>query len=418
MKSLQEIINERVAFGAWCVFEPELTDLERCKRAADMGLDYGYATITPENYQQVLDNCEKAGLRILAFVPGVQNLPADRSYMIEKIIAPFKNHPAYAGAALRDEPGVADFPRLKMHTDSHRAAAPDKIAMVNLFPMYASKDQLGGVNYTTYVNRFAEEVDDEILSYDFYPLYGQDGVGTWVQDNYLRNFEIVAREARRHGSQLWYFIMTLAFNYILRDPGEKDVRFQIFCALSFGARVIQLFTYGTPGNGDAYFEDSIIDRNGKATTRYDINKKIIAEINSRTGRHAPYTWVGCMTRGKEKNDMGHEFDVVFPGGIVHKTRLAGTYMDMDHELKAFASVKDFSGDAPLLMGCFEKDGGEAFTLVNMTDPGKDRAVHGKVAFAGPVKLRVSGMRETYEVDCDGVWDVTLDAGEGVFVEIL
>ena len=31
-------------------------------------------------------------------MPGVQNLPADRSYMIEKIIAPFKNHPAYAGA--------------------------------------------------------------------------------------------------------------------------------------------------------------------------------------------------------------------------------------------------------------------------------------------------------------------------------
>ena len=418
MKSLQEIINERVAFGAWCVFEEELKDPEKCRRAAELGLDFGYTPISPENYQTILKNCEEAGMRVMAFVSGVTNLPADQSYLLERIISDYKSSPAYAGTALRDEPGVADFPRLKKHLASHRQAAPDKIGLINLFPMYASSDQLGGVDYETYISRFAAEVDDAILSYDFYPLYGQEAGKSWIQDDYLRNFEIVAREAQKRGSQMWFFIQTLAFNYALRDPDENDLRWQIFCALSFGARVIQLFTYGTPANGDEYFEDSLIDRAGDKTFRYDIAQKVIAEFNGWTGRYVPYRWAGAMTRGKGKSDMGREFDVVFPGGIVHKRRLRGSYMDLDHELCAFAPVKDFSGDAPLLMGCFEKKGGAAFTLVNMADPGTPRKARCAVDFTGPVKLRVSGRKETYEADCAGRWEVELDRGEGLFAEIV
>ena len=41
MKSLQEIINERVAFGAWCVFEEELMDPVKCRRAPGLSMRNG-----------------------------------------------------------------------------------------------------------------------------------------------------------------------------------------------------------------------------------------------------------------------------------------------------------------------------------------------------------------------------------------
>ena len=417
MKTLQEIIGERVAFGAWSVYEDELIDPARCRRVAEVGLDFGYASLSQRNRETILSNCEQSGLRVMAFVDEIMRLPADHSYRMPSLLEPYVSSPAYAGTALRDEPGVADFPRLRRHLDAHRKAAPEKIGLVNLFPIYANSDQLGGVDYETYISRFASEVDDRILSYDSYPLYGQGGQA-WLQDDYLRNFEIVARQAQKTGSQLWFFIQTLSFNYTHRDPGERDLRWQIFCAMSFGTRVIQLFTYGTPPNGDEYFEDALIDRAGNRTPRYDMAKNIIAEFNRWTGRYVPYRWVGAMTRGRETEHRQREYDVIFPGGICRKHALMGTYMDMEHELTAFSPVVDFSGDAPLLMGCFEKNGGEAFTLVNMTDPAQGRSAHANLRFAGPARLMVSGKGGTSQVEVPAEWNVTLESGEGVFAEIL
>lgn len=78
----------------------------------------------------------------------------------------------------------------------------------------------------------------------------------------------MARACQRKGCDMWYFIQTLAFNHICREPNEADIRWQIYCAMSFGAKVIQLFTYGTPGNGEETFEDAMIGRDGRKTARY------------------------------------------------------------------------------------------------------------------------------------------------------
>lgn len=123
------------------------------------------------------------------------------------------------------------------------------------------------------MDRYTDELALDTISYDFYPLYGTPDGETWLQDNYLRNFEIVARACQRKGCDMWYFIQTLAFNHICREPNEADIRWQIYCAMSFGAKVIQLFTYGTPGNGEETFEDAMIGRDGRKTAAMDMCKR-------------------------------------------------------------------------------------------------------------------------------------------------
>jgi hypothetical protein len=345
-------------------------------------------------------------------------MPADYYFRVAKAIEDYKNHPALMGTVLRDEPGVFDYPRLKLLQDAYLKAAPDKISGINLYPIYANSDQLNGVTYEEYIDRFANELAKGYISYDFYPLYGTPDGETWLQDNYLRNFEIVARACQRTGADMWFFIQTLAFNYICREPNEEDMRWQIFCALSFGTKVIQLFTYGTPGNGDETFEDAMIDRDGQKTIRYAQAQKVMAELNEWSRAYVPYRWVGAMTGRDHLDTKARTIDVTFPG-FVHTLRLKGNYMDLDHPLDQFAPITSFKGEYPLLVGCFEKENGRAFTLVNMEDPGRRHANTATLCFDGAKTLRVHGKEGTKDIACDGgTWTVTLDFGEGLFVEIL
>ena len=419
MPPIQELIKKRMAFGAWCVFEEEILDEERCRRIKQSGLDFGYIGIKADhsNVLPILDACQRNGLYALVFDPRVQGMFADQTFRLEKAIADYKDHPALAGFCLRDEPGVDDFSRLRKLTDACLKAAPDKMPAINLYPNYANRDQLGCETYEEHIDRYADELALDTISYDFYPLYGIPGGETWLQDNYLRNFEVVARACKRKGCDMWYFIQCLCFNHICREPNEADIRWQIYCAMSFGAKVIQLFTYGTPGNGDETFEDSMIARDGTATERYYAVQKVIGEMNRFTGHYVPYQWEGAMTCRNNLSTSGRTIDVVFPG-YVRKVNLKGNYMDLDHELDHFDPITSFEGEYPLLVGCFTQDEKRAFTLVNMEDPGRNRANKAVVNFDGAKTLMVHGKDGSHKVETDGQWQVELACGEGLFVEIL
>jgi len=418
MAPIQELIKKKLVFGAWCVFEEEILDEERCKRVRESGLDFGYISVKADhsNVQLILDACQRNDLLALVFDPKVQNLFEDQVYRLKGNIADYKDHPALAGFCLRDEPGVGDFSRLKKLTAACLEAAPDKMPAINLFPMYANSDQLGCSSYQEHIDRYADELALDTISYDFYPLYGPNGE-TWIQDNYLRNFEIVAQACKRTGCDMWYFIQTLAFNYILRDPSVEDIRWQIYVAMSFGAKVIQLFTYGTPGNGDEYFEDSMIDREGNATRRYYDVQRVIKEMNAFTGYYVPYKWEGVIAKRNGLNTCERDIEVVFPG-YTFRSHLNGTYMELDHELDRFSPVADFNGEYPVLMGCFSQGEKKAFTLVNMEDPGRKQKNKVSVAFDAPKTLMVHGKDGSAKIEVPAVWETVLDFGEGVFVEIL
>ena len=73
MPPIQEIIKKRMAFGAWCVFEEEILDEERCRRIKESGLDFGYISINADhsNAQPILDACQRNGLYALVFDPQI-----------------------------------------------------------------------------------------------------------------------------------------------------------------------------------------------------------------------------------------------------------------------------------------------------------------------------------------------------------
>lgn len=230
------------------------------------------------------------------------NTTMDRYWTLQNAVSDYVSHPALWGTVLKDEPGVYDFPRLNLLAQTYQGFADEKMPGINLFPSYANSSQLNGVTYRQYMERYAAEVQLPYLSYDHYPLYGKGDV-TWVQDRYLSDFEISSDICRKYGRQLWYFIQTLGFNQIVREPNEQDLRWQVYCALSFGVRMIQLFTYGSPGdeNGnteDESFELGLIDRKGEKTPRYEMMQRVLKELKTIESSYLSYRHMGNMVNPK------------------------------------------------------------------------------------------------------------------------
>ena len=191
---------------------------------------------------------------------------------IDAAVKDYAKHPGFFGFFLRDEPNSRDFPALA-HVNQRLIAADAKgIPYINLFPTYASQEQLGNPTYAAHVEQFLSEVKPKVLSYDHYALLqGRE------RPDYFQNMEIIRDGGLKHNVPFWFILLTTPhFGY--RTPSEGDVRWQVFTALAYGAKGIMYFTYWPvkeQGWGDA-----IIKHDGTRSERYDVVKRINGEIKT------------------------------------------------------------------------------------------------------------------------------------------
>lgn len=425
MQKVLEKSQDKVVIGAWSVPLSEVLKDEGCQKMKDLGLDFIYLDIGPkhEYAKQALDQCQKYGLGLFAFDAKAENTMMDRYWMLQNLVSDYVTHPALWGTVLKDEPGVYDFPRLNLLAQTYQGFTDEKMPVINLFPSYANSSQLNGVTYRQYLERYAAEIQLPYLSYDHYPLYGKEDV-TWVQDRYLSDFEISSDVCRKYGRQLWYFIQTLGFNQIVREPNEQDLRWQIYCALSFGVRIIQLFTYGSPGdeNGNTEYESfelGLIDRKGEKTPRYEMMQRVLKELRTIESSYLSYQHMGNMVnpKGVSSTEQGEVVELTFPGKKI-TCRRKNSYLELEHPFSSFDPIVGLEGEGPVMAGCFENRKKRAFSLVNMIDPGKRQANTASVCFSHPVQLRVWNFGIPYEIDIEKEFSLSLECGQGVFVEIL
>ena len=218
-----------------------------------------------------LDAAKEAGVKLLVSCP---QLKTDPQGTVQKL----KSHPALAGYFLQDEPAAQAFPELAAWTRQIHAADPAHITYINLFPNYATPEQLGAANYEKYLEDFTKIVPSPILSFDHYPVIQSGSAPAELRSNWYENLELASAAARRAGVPLWAFALsTHHFSY--PTPTLAHLRVQVFSDLAYGAQVIQYFTYWQAGAAnDPTFIDAPIMRDGKRTVAYDRVKQVNAEI--------------------------------------------------------------------------------------------------------------------------------------------
>jgi len=188
-------------------------------------------------------------------------------YKIKATVRDWASHPALAGYSLEDEPGKGEFDELARIREALARLDPGHWSYVNLFPNYATPQQLGTESYTDHVESFMETFRPFVLSYDHYCI-----VGDSVRPEYYENLEVIRAAALKKERPFWAFTLSTP-HYSYPQPTEGHLRFQLYSNLAYGAKGLQYFTYGP-----ALDHNGLIDSLGNTTRTYKLAAKINGEI--------------------------------------------------------------------------------------------------------------------------------------------
>jgi hypothetical protein len=167
---------------------------------------------------------------------------------LDAMVARVRRHPALYAYFITDEPAAGLFAGLGKLVAHLRALDPEHLAYINLFPTYATNEQLGNKGdvvtaYNEHLRQFIDQVKPALLSYDHY----QFAVGADNPDYFL-NLELVRRAAMEAGLPFLNIVQACTWTPSMREPGEGEMRFLNYTTLAYGAQGISYYVYSYPGH--------------------------------------------------------------------------------------------------------------------------------------------------------------------------
>jgi len=215
---------------------------------------------------------------------------------LDNIVKDYRSHPALEGYYIFDEPDATRFAHLGAINAFLREIDPYHPGYINLFPNYATPEQLGTQTYREYVERFVDEVRPVLVSYDHYAMFGP---GRGVDKNEISDrrerliFESNTKEDRPGFFENIEIVREVSFNHQLPfksilllvahgpypSPSEAQLRWQTFISLAYGASTISYFTYWTPFDEPIWhYQNAMVTWDGKKTENYDIVRALNREL--------------------------------------------------------------------------------------------------------------------------------------------
>ena len=383
-----------------------------------------------QNYKTLRKWFRQAGLEFYVGAWGDQLTADDLAWMEKNGIGVFAPNNAYYhsvesdaiwGIDYRDEPNAKDFDRLAAGVAAEYETHPDRLPLVNLFPMYASGEQLGeisavpgargdsladgfntdSIQYRMHVSDYIGKFDSDVISVDIYPLDVNGETGKKNTYAYwLRNLDILAEACRKTNRDLW--VVTQAAGNTIEEGGSKrhcdtveDQRWQNYVSLAFGAKAIIYACYYTGWWDSA---SHMIDNAGNRTVTYYAVQRANRELAPFAKLYGNYENHGAVIYNRMNPNAA--------GAKLPLTAVAGEYRPA------------VTTAAPLLCGCFtEKAGsGSAFVFTNMYEPETGRSAAFTATFAGAKSLTLYRKGKVSVIPGDRL-TLTLENEEGVFVTV-
>jgi len=237
-----------------------------------------------------LDRVADAGLKAMVYSPRIQAgdaecrlSAAEIARRVREVVEPTRDHAATFGYYLRDEPGAGVFPGLRKWATAVHRSAPSACAYINLFPNYATPEQLGSADYERHLAAYVKIVRPRFISYDHYALMA-DGS---LRGGYFENLAAVRTVALQQGVPFWNIVLSNAhFHYA--EPTAAGLRFQLYTTLAYGGRGISYFTYFTPPTGN--YRLAPIDPFGNPTPTWSLLREVNLQLH-----HLGPTYLQCRS---------------------------------------------------------------------------------------------------------------------------
>ncbi|MBE5739859.1 MAG: hypothetical protein E7349_03265 [Clostridiales bacterium] len=226
---------------------------------------------------------------------------AELDAKIAEYMAPYKDHEAFYGVMLGDEPFFYHATNYGEVYRSIKRVNPDCFIQYNLNPISSAmsvglldklcppleEDEGDGMTleekkffrYEKYIRMFMEATGADYIQYDQYPLKSADSVDNY----YILGMQLVSKLAKEYNAEFYFVSQTYGQTDGQSNPrrlSEADLYWLNNMSVGFGIKQMSYFTYWTKSdNNTEHFIDgnSFLTWYGEKTNIYHWMKKIMAE---------------------------------------------------------------------------------------------------------------------------------------------
>jgi hypothetical protein len=282
--------------GFWGGLGGDLTDMNAAmKDLYDCGFNTSGFT-GAQNLQYARKN-QLLGILSASINPAQETTQEQADETIQKLmesIAEPDDRKAVYAIYLRDEPNASLFPRLNVWSNAVKKQGV--LPYINLFPDYASPQQLGTKDYQEHLDQYVEICKPPYISYDNYSLF--EG-GRLDEDRFYGNLESVRNKSLQAGIPFWNVVLANThFKYA--EPSDATLAIQVYSTLAYGGKGIGYFTYYAPQVGN--YRLAPIDRFGYRTPTWAMMRNINLQIHSLVPVYGKLKSVNVFHTGKVPRD--------------------------------------------------------------------------------------------------------------------
>ncbi len=198
-----------------------------------------------------LDIALKAGLRAQLQDPLLAPASLDdpvKKQQLDLLIERVRTHPALYSYFITDEPNASAFEQLGKLVEYLRARDPAHLAYINLFPTYATNEQLGNKGdtvsaYQAHLVQYVEKVKPGMVSYDHYQFSTSGDTG-----QYFLNLGLIRNAALEARVPFLNIVQACTWTPSMRVPKPDEMRYLVYTTLAYGAQGISYYVYCHPGH--------------------------------------------------------------------------------------------------------------------------------------------------------------------------
>lgn len=284
-----------VLFG-WLSPPPESTTSARVAEMAELGLNLLLPSQSPGGHDPAanlrrLDLAAQHGLEVLLFDDRLGRawragfLTPQGAALLDSVVTTYRDHPAFRGWYLGDEPRPPWDTLAVLHRELQRRD-PHHLTWNNLLGRMAFASEAA---WRAYIDDYLDSIPARVLCDDHYEfLVSHDRGQFFVNAAGLRDL------ADAHGLPFWAIVqLTQHTGYRALTPGE--LRWQVSNLLAYGARGIGYFTYWTPlPDPQLNWQPAIIGPDGRRTETYEVLKAFHQRVRPAGERLAGCRWVSTQ----------------------------------------------------------------------------------------------------------------------------
>lgn len=268
---------------------PEMTEATAKQMAEG---NFNVVWCRAQELDNVLNNGLRGMLRDPLLAPATLEDPAKRA-QLDALIASVKPHPALYAYYLIDEPAASRFPEFGKLVAYLREKDPGRMCYINLFPTYATNEQLGNKGdvvtaYREHLQQFVDIVKPDLISYDHYHFTTNGD-----RDQYFLNLALVREAALKAGVPFLNIVQACTWTPGMRIPSTAEVRWLVNTSIAYGAEGISYYVYFYPKN----HLGMIANADGTPTPLYHGLKTINRDFESIVTELQPLQSLGAYHQG-------------------------------------------------------------------------------------------------------------------------